>query len=79
MQLHPGTAPPYQSVRDLGRSRGFIGPAGGLYLLAQSEGPNLTDEDVHRAFLKHTPEALEAKFRDLYKQLHGEPLVDAES
>ena len=49
-----------------------------MYLLAQSGGPNLTDEEVYRTFLKHTPPDLEGEFRDLYNRLHGGPIADEE-
>ena len=42
-----------------------------LYLLSQSQGRPVTEEEIYRAFLKHTPPALEDEFRALYKRLHG--------
>ena len=47
-----------------------------MYALAQSDAPNLTEEDVYRMLLKHTPPNLKPAFKELYRELHGGPSVD---
>ena len=42
-----------------------------IFLLAQSEGRRVNEEEVYQAFLKSTPPGLEAEFRALYRELHG--------
>ena len=32
---------------------------------------HVTEEEIYRAFLKHTPPEIEREFRALYKRLHG--------
>ena len=44
-----------------------------LYLLKESPNRSLTEEDVYRAFLAHTPPSKEAEFRDAYRRAHGGP------
>ncbi len=38
--------------------------------------PYLTDEQVYRIFLGHTPPGREAAFLDVFRQLHGGPFLD---
>ena len=47
-----------------------------LYLLSRSEGREVTEEEIFRAFLKHTPARLEEEFKDVYRHLHGGSFVD---
>ena len=42
-----------------------------LYLQSEHDDPRPTEEDIYRAFLKHTPPGLEDEFHDLYRRLHG--------
>ena len=49
-----------------------------LYLRSEHDDLSQTEEDIYRAFLKHTPPGLEDEFRDMYRRLHGGPSVDAE-
>ena len=42
-----------------------------LYVLHHSEHLEVTEEEIYRALLKHTPPGLEAEFRALYRRLHG--------
>ena len=42
-----------------------------LYVQGRTEGQGASEEEVYRAFLKHTPPGLEAEFRALYRRLHG--------
>ena len=41
-----------------------------LYLLFQSEGRSVTEEEIYQAFLRNTPPGLEDEFLALYKQFH---------
>ena len=50
-----------------------------LYLRSAHDDLSQTEEDIYRAFLKHTPPGLEDEFRDLYRRLHGGPFVGAEN
>ena len=50
-----------------------------LYLRSEHDDLSQTEEDIYRAFLKHTPPGLEDEFRDLYRRLHGGPFLDAEN
>ena len=49
---------------------------GELFLLTVSENRSVTEEEIYRAFLKHTPAGLEEEFRDIYRRLHGGPYAD---
>ncbi len=49
-----------------------------IYLMGRSEGGGVTEEEIYRAFLKHTPTELESEFRALYKRLHGGTYDDEE-
>ena len=42
-----------------------------LYVQHHTTGLEVTEEEIYRAFLKHTPPELESAFRALYKRLHG--------
>ena len=42
-----------------------------LYVLHRTEGRPVREEEIYRAFLKHTPPGLESEFRALYRRLHG--------
>ena len=42
-----------------------------LYLQPELKGRDLTEEDVYRTFLNHTPPPSKDDFRNLYERLHG--------
>lgn len=42
-----------------------------LYVLRRTAWGQATEEEIYRAFLRHTPPELEAEFRALYRRLHG--------
>ena len=42
-----------------------------LYVQSSTEGQGASEEEIFRAFLKHTPPELESEFRALYRRLHG--------
>ena len=45
-----------------------------LYLLAESEGRPVTEEEIYRTYLRHaSPEKVE-EFKELYRRLHGGPI-----
>ena len=51
---------------------------GELFLLTVSKNSSVTEEEIYRAFLRHTPEGLMEEFRDIYRRLHGGPYADEE-
>ena len=49
-----------------------------LYLTSRSELRPVTEAEIYRAFLKHTPPGLEGEFLALYEELHGGSYDDDE-
>ena len=50
-----------------------------LYLTSRSELRPVTEAEIYRAFLKHTPPGLEGEFLALYEELHGGSYDDDDS
>ena len=49
---------------------------GELYLLATSEGRRVTEEEIYRVFLEHTPTEYLDEFRQFYRRWHGGAFLD---
>ncbi len=54
------------------------------YVLGEASRPtssagNLTDEEIYRVFLSHTPPELVEDVKDVFRRLHGGPFIDKEA